>query len=25
LPTQLNSKLHELLPYNWKVIPAEVL
>lgn len=25
LPTQLNSKLHELLPYNWKVIPAEML
>lgn len=25
LPTQLNSKLHELLPYNWKVITASAL
>ena len=25
LPTQLNSKLHELLPYNWKVISGTVL
>jgi transposase len=25
LPTQLNSRLHELLPYNWKVISAAAL